>query len=107
LFVEQFVTEMRQYEKFKNSQEYFPKVVRENSRTLLADFANTEEEVNQTLAQLATALIGFCKKVEETNARIFRHQVFEDILTLNSENKFETLAEKIGVLIVMLNYGAD
>jgi len=43
---------------------------------LLADLNAFENQLGETLKQLAAALVAFCKKVEQTNAKIFRHPVY-------------------------------
>ncbi len=82
-------------------------MIREKGKLFLADLQKTEIEVTETLNQLASAIVGFCKKVEEANAKIFRHETFEELIAMNSDNKFEALLEKIVRLIEMLNFGAD
>lgn len=75
---------MKQYEQLKNSKEFYPKVLRDNGKTFLADLSAFENQLTETLKQLAAALVSFCKKVEQTNAKIFKHPVYEDIITLNT-----------------------
>ena len=87
LFIEQFVTELKEYDKLKNSNDFFPKVVREKGKDLLVELQKTEVEINENLVQLVAAIAGFCKKVEESNAKIFKHQVFEDIIAMNTDGK--------------------
>lgn len=41
----------------------------------------------ERLNQLAIALTGFCKKVEEANLRIFKHTIFEEIIQMNNDGK--------------------
>lgn len=107
LFIEQFVTELKQYDKLKNSNDFFPKVVREKGKDLLVELQKTEVEINENLVQLVAAIAGFCKKVEESNAKIFKHQVFEDIIAMNTDGKMQGLLDKISKLIEMLNCGVD
>jgi hypothetical protein len=80
--------------------------MRERSKELLADLQKVEADVLERLNQLALALVGFGKKIEEANVRVFKHGVFEEIIQMNSDGKFEGLLEKIMLLIEMLNVGA-
>lgn len=47
--------------------------MREKGKSFLVELQKTENEVIETLNQLATAIVGFCKRIEEANAKIFKH----------------------------------
>ena len=81
--------------------------MKERSKELLLDLQKLETEVSERLNQLVLALANFGKKIEEANLRIFKHGVFEEIIQMNTDGKFEGLLEKILVLIEMLNVGAN
>jgi predicted HTH transcriptional regulator len=101
--VEKFVEELRAYEATRNSKDYYPKLLREQSKDLLVEMGKFEVELGDALTRLATAIALFAKQVEEANGRIFRHQIFEEILTMNNEEKWEGLLEKVVQLVAMLN----
>jgi hypothetical protein len=56
---------------------------------------------------LASALEGFAGKVILQNQSIYNNQVFNELISMNNNNKMEQCLNKISALVGFLNYGAD
>ena len=59
------------------------------------------------MKQLANALVNLAKKVQTSTNNIFKHEIFEELIAVNNEGKYEGLLDKIVKLIALLNYGID
>ena len=59
------------------------------------------------MKQLANALVNLAKKVQTATNNIFKHEIFEELIAVNNEGKYDGLLDKIVKLIALLNYGID
>jgi hypothetical protein len=76
---------MKRYQDKRASKDFYPKMVRERSKEILADIDKTMIEINNSLGALLAAITNFYKRVEEANLRIFKHEVFDDLITMNND----------------------
>ena len=72
-----------------------------------AELEAFEAKLIGTLKTLGVALQKFTQRAMEANTEIFSHEVFNEMIKMHSEDKMETILQKMQALVKYLNIGED
>lgn len=107
MFLDKFISEAKVYEENKNSNKWEPTSLKNRQKEHQSEIDNFEFKLIGTLKELVLALEGFSKKVMAANSGIFNNEVFNEIISMNTNGKMDGLLEKLQLLIKYLNIGED